>query len=123
MAEQGGIAPETEGERFAEFVSLAVLPDYGPVFKAKLLPSGTVTRRNDEGLWAVASDGSLDVILREGQKLFVGGQEKRVLSFSTLDTVLGSPAQRRSFGSDPGRLVFRVNFDDGKTAIVRSTVP
>ena len=123
LAEQGGIAPETEGESFAEFVSLAVLPNYGPVFKAKLVRSGTVGRGNDEGLWAVDSSGALRLILREGQTLFIGGQEKRLVSFSTLDTVLGSPAQRRSFGSDPGRLVCRAKFDDGKTAIVRVTVP
>src|SRR4030095_12847397 len=67
LAEQGGIAPETDGERFAEFISLAVLPDYGPVFKAKLVRSGTVSRRNDEGLWAVDSSGALRLVLREGQ--------------------------------------------------------
>lgn len=123
LAEQGGVAPETGGERFAEFVSLAVLPDYGPVFKAKLARSSTVRRQNDEGLWAVDSSGTLRLILREGDPIFVGGQGKRLVSFSTLDTVLDSPAQRRTFGNDPGRLVCRAKFDDGKTAIVRVTVP
>jgi hypothetical protein len=123
LAVQDGVAPETQGETFAGFVSLAVLPDYGPLFKAKLLRSETVSRQNDEGLWAVDSSGTLRLILRDGETLFAGGQERRLVSFSTLDTVLGSPAQRRSFGSDPGRLVCRAKFDDGKTAIVRVTVP
>lgn len=100
VAREGSSAAGTTGPVWKAFTSLA-FPEYrGPLFVASLKGPG-VTTANDIGLWATDSTGILQLALREGSA--IGG--KTVKSFVALSTVVGSPAQTRSFNSSGHMLI------------------
>jgi hypothetical protein len=106
------------GQKFATFRSLA-LPGgtTGPLFVAKLA-GGSVNPQNDVGAWVADSSGSLRLLFREGQRMGT----KRVLSFTFLSEVSGSPGVTRAFNQS-SQVAWRATFTDGTTGIVVTDIP
>lgn len=123
VARKGEEAPGCEGARFRQFHSIAILPDYGVMFVASLSRGSGVNAGNDRGIWAMDSTGELQLIAREGEPIARTNFNKTLRNFDFLGAVSGSPAQRRGYGIDPGRIVYRATFTDGTTAIIRATIP
>ena len=80
-----------------------------------------VTPANDQGLWATDSTGALHLVIREGAPL----NGKTVRTFRLLETVPGSPGQRRSWttGDVAATLIYLAYFTDGSSAILTKTIP
>jgi uncharacterized delta-60 repeat protein len=117
---QGDEPAGVAGTKFKSFTSFAVQKHGGVVFTAKLQSgSERVTSRNDTGLWANDSLGFNRLLLREGDVI----DGKTVRSFTTLGTITGSPAQRRSIRPGNQFIVSRAVFADGSTGIITSNVP
>lgn len=122
LARESGTPPEAPGTKWLSFTSLSVLEGRGPMFTAKLLQvAPTVTAANDTGFWATDSTGALRLLLRTGDRI----GEKKVLSFAVLGAVAGSPGQRRAWttGDPTPRVIYRVSFTDGSSAIATTLVP
>ncbi|MEQ1862848.1 MAG: peptidylprolyl isomerase [Chthoniobacteraceae bacterium] len=122
LAREGSVPPGAPGTKWLGFTSLSVLEGRGPMFTAKLLQAPpAVTLANDTGFWATDSTGALQLLLRTGDR--VGG--KKVLRFTLLGSVSGSPGQRRAWtsGDDSARVIYRVFFTDGTSAIASTVVP
>ena len=118
-AREGTSAPGTTAV-FHAFTSIA-LPDgaSGPIIAAVLrIGTGDVTTANDTGLWATASDGSLMLILREGDTFGT----RTVKKFQALEFIVGSPGQSRSFNA-ARELVTLLTFTDGSQSLVQITIP
>lgn len=106
VAREGALAAEAGGGVWKTFTSLALPEGRGPLFVASLinrtgttLPAlpgpGGITTANDVGLWATDSLGGLRLLLQEGD--VIGAST--VKTFVVLSSVVGSPAQTRSFNS------------------------
>ena len=122
IAREGGEPPGVPRTKFAAFESLSVLQGRGAVFTARLA-SGTnrVDANNNQGCWAIASAGSLQLVFREGERI----NGKTLRSFILLGAVPGSHGQRRAWAAaDPTpSLIYRAFYDDGSDAIVTAAVP
>ncbi len=123
LARVGESAPG--GGKFASFVSLALPdgPDSGPAFTALLTVNATagVTAASNSGLWAANAAGSLNLLLRTGQKLNVRGKERTVKSLSVLKAVPGAIGA----ASDYDETHFRVSvtFVDGSVVLLELAAP
>ena len=106
VAREGFPAAEAGGGVWKAFTSLALPEGRGPLFVASLinrtgttLPAlpgpGGITTANDMGLWATDSLGALRLLLQEGDAIGAS----TVKTFVVLSSVVGSPAQTRSFNS------------------------
>jgi hypothetical protein len=101
------------GEYFAQFLSLAHPGGAnGPIFVAKLA-GRSVNAGNDLGVWAVDSSGALRLLFREGQQIGT----RRLLSFTVLSDVSGSPGVTRAFNGN-GEVAWRATFTDKATGVV-----
>ncbi|MEO7319701.1 MAG: choice-of-anchor tandem repeat NxxGxxAF-containing protein, partial [Chthoniobacteraceae bacterium] len=116
------------GAKWKAFRSIA-LPDgsSGPIFLADLVVPAPgrpnpakVTASNDTGMWAVDSDGSLRLIVREGD--IFPGTALRIRAISILGNVAGSPAQTRSCNGH-SELIYRATLSDGSEVIAKARVP
>jgi Bacterial Ig domain len=120
LAQKGAPAPEASGAVFKSFESLAILPNRGPIFTARLNgnqgPGST-----DRGCWAPASDGSLKLVLRNGETV----AERVLRSFSILDRVRLSPGQGRAFAAndETPTVIFRAKFEDNIDGILSVSLP
>ena len=122
VAREGDPAPGTAG-KFASFVSL-VLPDdsspdgsVGPVFVAKL--SGV---KNNLGLWALNSHGTLQLVVQKGGLAKVNGIEMPITDITVLGAVPGTLAQARSYNSER-KLIYRLTFKGNLQKIVTTAIP
>jgi hypothetical protein len=110
------------GGHWAKFKTMA-LPDdplRGPIFIATLAVSAAdaVTAKNNFGLWAVDSTGTLDLLLRTGET--AGG--KIIGNFTALIPAPGSPGAANGYDSN-GDIAAVVTFTDGSTETVLIQVP
>ena len=129
IAREGGQpAGIADGARWEIFHSLA-LPDgaRGPVFLASMtVPAAGrpnpahITAANNTGVWAVDSSGALQLMAREGDPVAGSGSPIRVLTL--LGTVVGSPAQTRSYNGS-GDIIYRATLADGSEVIAKARVP
>lgn len=118
IAREGTHATGTpDGTNWRAFTSLALPETRGPLFVATLA-NGGVTSANDTGLWATDGLGGHHLLIREGDA-FAGA---RVRSFTVLSSVLGSPAQTRSFNNNGG-VILRVTDTTGAQHLVQIAVP
>jgi hypothetical protein len=126
LAKKGAEAPGVLGSQFNQFRSLAWTGNgglYGPAFVASLkLGVGKVDSRNDVGLWAQDSGGAVQLLLREGDVLSLGGASKVVRLFSVLSAVSGSASHGHSTVGE-GTFAVRVVFTDLTEAVVNVSVP
>jgi glucose/arabinose dehydrogenase len=121
IAREGGEAADVTGGKWASFKSLA-LPSSGPLFLADLALGAGVTAANRTGLWAVDSQSNVHLVLRSGQTIAVGGEDKKLRAFTILSVVPGSPTQTRSFNSSK-HLIYRAHFTDGSQSVQTLTLP
>jgi uncharacterized delta-60 repeat protein len=122
FAREGSEPPGASGTIYARFDSISVLEGRGAVFIARLKSNANiVSARNDRGCWAVASDGSVRLLCREGEEI----NGKTLRSFDLLGSVRGSPGQRRAWASGDATpsLVYRATYTDGSKAILCVAVP
>ncbi len=130
LAVQTGPAPGTDGQ-FATFPSFGLPRGRGGlIFTARLHRSGTVTRRNDFGIWRERPAGGLsELLVRIGSRL--GGSlapagalrargtddPRTVEKLSLLGPVTNATDQRRSFAPDGG-VAAAADFDDDTEGVV-----
>ncbi len=115
------------GAKFATFPELALADQGGPsnmggvIFLATLTANATaaVTATNNTGIWAVDSNGDLQLIVRTGDSL--DGKTITTLSFLPVTTVVNG--QGRSYSQERGDLVFLATFSDKSTAIYNVVFP
>ncbi len=116
-----------DGAMFSTFGEVALPDQGGPnnhggvLFTATLVGgSGSgVTSANNAGIWAVDSNGDLQLIVRTGDIL----QGKVVTALFFLPSSLTAGGQTRSFTAERGDLVFRATFMDKTTAIYNVVFP
>ncbi|HEY3789515.1 MAG TPA: Ig-like domain-containing protein [Urbifossiella sp.] len=122
IAQKGAVPPGASDAVYSAFESLTVTAGRGVVFVAKLRNGASrVGRSADRGCWATASDGTLRLILREGD--FVAG--KTLHRFDLLEDAPRSDGQRRAWadGDATPRLIYLAHFTDGTEAILTAAVP
>jgi hypothetical protein len=106
------------------------LPDQGGVIIVASLivntPSapapGGVTSSNNQGIWAVDTDGLLKQVVRTGQSLTVNGVPKTITGLTIFNAAKSSAGQTRHF-NNAGDLLYKAAFNDGTTGIVQSVFP
>jgi hypothetical protein len=129
VARAGDLAPDATGMvsaggpvfgSFTEFV----LPDQGGVVMLATLVTGTggVITSNDQGIWAVDTDGLLKQIIRTGEALTINGNTRVISALSIFNAPTASTGQTRHFNS-AGDLAYKVSFTDKTTSIVQSVFP
>ncbi len=113
--------PAVGGGMWKAFTSLAIAGgETGPIFLATLLQGvDGIDKTNDVGVWATDGAGALRLLFREGDTIASG---KQVKNFVVLKAVSGSPGTTHAFNSR-AQVLWRVTFLDGRSAIVRTTVP
>jgi len=129
VARAGDLAPDATGMAaaggpvFASFAQF-VLPDQGGVVLLATLVTGTggVVASNNQGIWAVDTDGLLKQVLRTGEALAVRGSTKIIYAISIFNAPAASTGQTRHF-NNAGDLVYTVMFTDRSTSIVQSVFP
>lgn len=120
IAREGDEAPGYGGGKFAKFDQI-VLPDVGGV--AMLATVSGVSATRNQGVWAVASDGTLTCVVREGDVLLVNGTSKIVKKLGIFQVAPGVMGQSRSFDASTGALAYLATFTDGTSAICKATLP
>jgi sugar lactone lactonase YvrE len=122
VAQKGAHPPGTgNGVRFASFSSFALPDQTGLVFVARIAGPG-VNLANDTGLWAVDTDGIVQLIQRKGNTVTIDGNKKTLAGFTILNAVPFATGQTRHFTAK-GDFVYLAKFTDGTTAILRATFP
>jgi hypothetical protein len=123
LVRTGGELPGVPGAKLKAFRTIALPDDLGPAFVGTLAPrSGGVSSSNDTGLWALDSNGTLQLLVREGETIEVGGASKTLKNFTVLALVPVSPNQTRAFNS-ARQIAYRANFIDGSEAVLCVQVP
>ena len=120
VAAREGISAPGTAAVFHASTSIA-LPDgaSGPIISAVLrIGSGGGTTANDTGLWATASDGSLMLVLREGDAFGT----RIVKKFQALESIVGSPGQSRRFNA-AREVITLLTFTDGSQSLVQVAIP
>jgi len=123
VAREQGAVPELAGVTWKKFVSFALPPGEtaGPIFLAQVAGLG-VTKKNNLGLWAHGSDGSLVLIARTGTSMMVSGSPKTPTKLVLLNALPPVQGSGRSF-NETLRVSFLATFTDGTQAIQIVRVP
>jgi hypothetical protein len=119
-------AEAAAGAQWKAFTSLALPEGRGPIFVASMHSKigitspgpGGITTANDVGLWATDSLGALRLLLQEGDAI----GSSTVKTFVVLSTVVGSPAQTRSFNSG-GSVIVKATDVLGAQHLLHIAVP
>ncbi|MHA3773420.1 DUF7453 family protein [Verrucomicrobiota bacterium sgz303538] len=118
VVSEGDSAPSVPNAKFKAFPQIALTGDGHLVFIGEMaVGGGGITAQNRSGIWRQKIDGSLELVLRQGQSLSVGNTTRIVRTFLALAPVAGSPDHRRSF-TESGDLAFRLSFTDKSEGIV-----
>jgi hypothetical protein len=132
IAQQGQQAPGcAKGAVFTTFSELALPDQGGVVFLGNLgnAPVGSplrgssnpITTANDQGIWAVDTSGTLQLVVQLGTFHPVTG--KLITALTVLPVPPYDGAQTRSFDQATGDIVYRANFKDGTSGIFLVTFP
>ncbi len=124
LARAGDAAPG--GGKWAAFPSLAMsdAPGGGALFLAtRVVEAGSpLSAKDNLGLWAVGSNGTLQALVQTGQMMQVGNGTKKVASFVALKAAAGSIGAAQGYDNE-GRVAVLVTFDDRSEALIISVVP
>ena len=127
VAREGAQPPEAPaGAKWKAFTSLALPEGRGPLFVATMHSKtgtaspgpGGITTANDVGLWATDSLGALRLLLQEGDAIGAS----TVKTFTVLSSVVGSPAQTRSFNNS-GSVIVKATDATGAQHLLHIAVP
>jgi len=121
VAKQNGIAPGTNNAQFSKMPSFGVPRNQpGLVFTAKLKRGGTVTAKNDFGVWReTAAGGDSEKLLQSGSAVtVVGGGTEQIEKLEIMVPVELGSDQRRSFAPD-GSVIASATLAGGEPAVVR----
>lgn len=120
IAREGAVAADTNGPVFSAFTSLAFPPDKRPILFAKIKTGakGTtaVKPTDDVGIWAMNSEGTLKLAIREG--MTPDGVNSPITILSAFPAPLMVHGQARDYNQN-GDLTFRATLKDSSTAIFR----
>jgi hypothetical protein len=117
-----GVVSQT-GPEFSMFLQYVLPNQGGVIFLANLtLGVGGVGIANNQGIWAVGTDGVLRQIVRKGDTMTVNGATKTVIALSIFTPPAASMGQTRHF-NNAGDLVYRVTFNDGSMFVAESVFP
>lgn len=114
-------APGAGGANFAKFIAFALPDGGGTVFLAGLTGTGVLTS-NNLGIWATTGGGTVNLIVRKGDPVYVNGQQRLVSGLTILPKLPLVFGQTRSF-SPNGDLAYRATFTDGTSAILHVVTP
>lgn len=132
IARQGFQAPGcSPGATFATFTELTLPDQGGPnnnggvVFLATLNASAPVgvSTSNNTGIWAVDNSGAVQLIVRTGDIVDIGGTVKTITGISFLANAAGVNGQGRSVDQSTGDLVYLATFSDKTTSIIKVFFP
>ena len=107
--------------KFTAFNSY-VLPDAGGVATLATVAGSGITTANNQGIWAVDADGTLQRIVRKGDKLDIASTQKTVTALKLFLALPYASGMGRNYATDGG-LAFIANFSDGTHAILRASFP
>jgi hypothetical protein len=124
LSRTGDPAPGCDGMLFADFRSIAMLPDGGPIFSARIGRTGVPRDDNEVGLWATDRAGKLILIFRQGDSLPEPGNggNRVVKGFDVFRVNRGAVGVDGSFGK-PNEIAIRAYFTDGTSGIIQTTIP
>ena len=116
------------GGHFAKFTSM-VLPAYtsgsnGPIFTAMLTASAadSINGKNNLGLWAVDSTGTVQLLLRTGQTVTVDSKSETVKTFAALTLAAGSIGAASGYDNS-GNIAVLATFGNGTQALLQLAAP
>ncbi|MEM7143869.1 MAG: choice-of-anchor tandem repeat NxxGxxAF-containing protein [Verrucomicrobiota bacterium] len=113
VCRSGDAPPGLGTARFRSFSSPRLNRIGQVVFAGTLMRGeGGVTAGNDFGCWAMAVDGSLMAVLREGDVINVAPSDTRTVRSVRLASL-----------SDGGVLLLEVGFGDGSSGLIRASLP
>ena len=113
---QGDVAPGVNGT--ATFVAFKqfVLPDTGGVVFLATIAGKGITTANNLGLWADDGAGGIELLLRKGDPVKIGGQTRTVTTVTVFKAALGVAGQSRHFDA-AGNVACLVKCSDGTLAV------
>jgi hypothetical protein len=125
VARQGNQAPGMDSDVvFSSFTQFA-LPDQGGatntggvVLLAGVSGKG-ITSRNNQGIWAVNTAGTLQLIQKEGDAI----NGKTITALTFLSSVNSEEGQTRSFAQSTGDILYKATFADGSWGIYKVVFP
>ncbi len=121
-ARQGARPPGLgNGTKFIAFNSY-VLPDAGGLVTLATVAGSGITTVNNQGIWAVDGDGTLQRIVQKGDKLDINGTQKTVTALKLFLTLPYGAVMGRNYATDGG-IAFIANFSDLTHAILRVSFP
>ena len=121
-ARQGARPPGlASGVKFTAFNSY-VLPDSGGVVTRATVAGSGITTANNQGIWAVDKDGTLQRVVQKGDKLDIAGTQKTVTALKLFLALPYAAGMGRNYATDGG-LAFIANFSDGTHAILGVSFP
>jgi hypothetical protein len=110
-------APGTTGS-FSTFDGPALNANGHMAFTARLTLGGSVTSTNDTGLWIRDSDGTVQLVLREGDLFDIDGDGP-----GTTTKTISQIAMSAAGHSDSNQFALRLTFTDGTQGIYFTPVP
>jgi hypothetical protein len=116
-ARQGSPVSGVNGNPVFTSFKQFVLPATGGVVFTATIAGGGVTSANNLGLWANDGAGGTEILLRKGDKLEIGGNQKTVTAFKIFTKLLGVAGQSRHFDHG-GTVACHVKCSDGTQAIL-----
>jgi hypothetical protein len=118
VAREGGTAPgATHGATFSSFRALTMNRWGQSAFYGTLVGAG-VTTSNDNGVWAESIDGTLRLLVREGDAIEIGPGDVRTVKGNGLFAGSAGQDGRESGFNDRGQFVTYTEFTDGSAAIL-----
>lgn len=102
--------------KFTGFRQLVLPGDSGPAVLATVSGPG-VTAANNLGLWSVAANGAVDLVVRKGELIEFADKVRRLSGLSLFTAPLLCQGQGRHAAANR-RFTFRATFTDGFTALL-----
>jgi|GEM_PF-2253007 len=121
VSRQGTQPPGATGVAFSAFNHF-VLPDEGGVIILATVSGFGVTNANNQGIWAQDDDGTLQLVIRKGDFVSVGGVLKSISGIKAFRSLPGLTGQSRTH-SNNGNLSLHLSFPDGTHSILLITFP
>lgn len=122
VALRGNIAPDCGSAKFSTFLSVLLPDNSSAIFLAKLVVVGSVTAKNDLGIWSQDSAANVHLVAREGQQVVVNGVIKTILTIAAFPPLATIAGQSRGMNVTAD-IVFRVTFTDATQAVIHATAP